>query len=937
MVRSISPQGMATLAQRQGTEPITIIEVDWGQDGAPSMYADRDINNIPGRIIEVGDLDNVINVSDNSSSQELSVTLDDTDGTIKAIFDSRDIHKRTARIYQYFEGLALSDRFLLFAGKISSPVTWNERDRTVKFTLVSQLEDREIGFSAEEGQFPFLPADMVGKAWPLIFGTVKDCPALQVNQAVQGTTLTGVGIISGLNEMLAQPIYEDGLNIDANVFVTVAQLNAQISTLWCGHSCWRSVDAARAKEILDQINDLEKQKNDALRQAYLQQACAVSTRNSQVEDAEKNGLGANPIKVLGGEDFPQNTPICVEINGGLFWGHFEGQDFYVSRRQQPDDEETVHEVLADRTDSCSFEDGTYVPYEYRIDVPCGCASANIFNDCECVTKGFVASTSKSSGSSSSSDAIAQQFWVEPGATVRMHSDEPITYIVSIVPGTVLAVRAYKQFTGERRLVNVPTNLYRVVTVDYGPVTAVQLVFNRPLSAIKDQGWSDDVYVTFQSAVGPNLVDILVHLIDRYTDLSWDAATFDYVRTRMERFPANFPILDRKNALDVLQDIAFQARCGLWINNGVFYLKYLPEEPSPVDTITVGDLDAEKGVEVELTSTETLVTKMKITWRLSWADGETDRDKDRGEKKIILRHNVTRYGIQEEDYDWYIYNQPDIIYKCATFWLIRKSNTWKKIKFTAFLNKLHLETFDCVLLDFAGKYVANGPVKAIVEKANYNSADNCVDFECLVPVRAGEMEQSPFFWPANLSPDETWPPQAAIASGDAGGGGIGAEATGTLPVGYVGSVKEGGVVWVGGPNVVFGPHSDYGDSTPTDREFVAQTIHNPQILAELTHTPKPHVNLRTYTLRPSKPKPVPQIKGGISIDLHKTRVVDSKNPSARSATLSSVIYGISQDGELLMDTKAKFANDEHREGAEFDFRYDGEGKKFAAGTAYLKDA
>ena len=40
---------------------------------------------------------------------------------------------------------------------------------------------------------------MVGKAWPMIFGKVMNCPALQVNKAVTGTTLTGVGILSGLD------------------------------------------------------------------------------------------------------------------------------------------------------------------------------------------------------------------------------------------------------------------------------------------------------------------------------------------------------------------------------------------------------------------------------------------------------------------------------------------------------------------------------------------------------------------------------------------------------------------------------------------------------------------------------------------------------------------------------------------------------------------
>lgn len=85
----------------------------------------------------------------------------------------------------------------------------------------------------------------------------------------------------------------------------------------------------------------------------------------------------------------------------------------------------------------------------------------------------------------------------------------------------------------------------------------------------------------------------------------------------------------------------------------------------------------------------------------------------------------------------------------TFWLIRKSNTWKRIKFKAFLNKLNMETFDAVMLDFDQPYVANGSVLGMVEKANYNSVENCVDFECLLPVAAGTMEPYHFFWPAAL--------------------------------------------------------------------------------------------------------------------------------------------------------------------------------------------
>ena len=78
------------------------------------------------------------------------------------------------------------------------------------------------------------------------------------------------------------------------------------------------------------------------------------------------------------------------------------------------------------------------------------------------------------------EPVVQQFWADPGASVKISSDEPMTYIASIVPGTVLAVKAYKQLTGERRLVDVPTDLYTVTTKTYGTVTAVQIVVNKPL-------------------------------------------------------------------------------------------------------------------------------------------------------------------------------------------------------------------------------------------------------------------------------------------------------------------------------------------------------------------------------------------------------------------------------------------------------------------------
>jgi hypothetical protein len=87
-------------------------------------------------------------------------------------------------------------------------------------------------------------------------------------------------------------------------------------------------------------------------------------------------------------------------------------------------------------------------------------------------------------------------------------------------------------------------------------------------------------------------------------------------------------------------------------------------------------------------------------------------------------------------------------KSVTFWLIRKSNTWKRIKFKTFLQALTLETFDTVNLAFNEPWVCAKPVNALVESCAYDSADNTVEVVCWVPVVFGSSVEHPLAWPGN---------------------------------------------------------------------------------------------------------------------------------------------------------------------------------------------
>lgn len=928
-MRNLSVNALAQIATKLGSEPVTIIEVDWVQDVEGSSYADRDIGNIQGRILEVSNLDNVINVSENNSSQEISIVLDDTNGTIKTILDTYDIHKRSARVYQWFEGMAIDDKFLVFAGKISSPIIWSERDRSVSFTVISQLEDKEIGFSAEEGDFEWIPKDLIGKTWPMIFGTVQDSPCLQFNKAVAGTTQCGIGIISGIDAHLNAPLGGNSSQVDLNASRQVFQVNHLNAAASGMRQCGEDDQANSLEEQSDNLWDqMVKDSDHKQLSEECQQLQRELTVQQSIDQAGGDALGCNPIRILGGEDFQQGIGLKLRIGSGIFSGYFEGVNFYITDRIHEENEEKALNISqeyerleASYHNKCTPKVGPELLW-LETELPCKTTWGRSVR-----SQMYLAEQETPENKTTEPEHILQHHWEEAGTKVSLYDDEEFTYVASTISGTVLSVKAYKKFKSDRKLVNLPEDLYRVETVNYGPITAVQIVVTNLLSSIPEQGWEDDLYVTFQSSVGPHTCDILEYIITNFTGLEFDSTSFTEIRTKLDPFPMNFPILSRKNTIDVLQDIAFQARCALWLSNGTFYIKYLPEDPISNDTITDSDVDAAEGLKIELTSTEDLVTKMVANWRVSWAEDE--------EQKIILRHNVKKYGTQTEDFDFFCFSQPDIVLKAATFWLIRKSNTWKKVSFKSYLNKLNLETFDTVTLSFSGNHVATGDIKAIVEEASYNSVDQTIDFVCLTPVKSGTMEEYIHFWPSALATTEKFPTDWEREQGYAGGGGIGVEATGALPVGFMDPDDWGdGVVWVGGSNVVFNGHADWGDRSPTDVDFIAQSVVISDTYAELDTTANPNPDLRTGYMKDQRISEIPSIVVPGFIDLRKTKVMDSE--TKKSAPLITFFKKVDSDKKLIVDCDiSKWGNAEEEDGKVFDFKYDSEGEKMGAGTAFLK--
>ena len=336
------------------------------------------------------------------------------------------------------------------------------------------------------------------------------------------------------------------------------------------------------------------------------------------------------------------------------------------------------------------------------------------------------------------------------------------FVANIIPSTIKAVYAYRTINDRKVLMSVPSSYYNkneaeeLKDIDENvKLTITSLRVKVPLSHIQGENWEDQIYVTMDSSVGPNTVDVLENLITTYTDKSIDAISFADVRTKIDNYPSSFALLERLDIYQVLNDIAMLSRCVLYLSNDVFYIKYLSEEPTEDMELTADDISGQHDYNYSYGDASQLVTKLVSTWRPNYLPDK--------EEILTLRHNVQQYGLHEREVDFFIYNIEELVIKSATFWLIRWANLWRRVSFTAFLPQLQLDLYDTVGIE---------DIKSVIEEMSFDSNTNSITFNCWQPVRLGETTQYQFAWPSQIDEELGFPAELEIIQGNAGGSGIG---------------------------------------------------------------------------------------------------------------------------------------------------------------------
>jgi len=873
MARSISSVALNKLAQKRGVEPILIVGIQWTANGIYKLYGDREIADHPEvqpAIIELGELDSILAISLNESNDGMTLVLDDEDGAIKAIIDNNDIHTRDVIVYQWFAEMDWDDKFTIFRGKINSPISWRESDRTVSFSAVSQLEDREVGFSLEEGDFPESGLDdLIGKPWPECFGTTVHTKALQIDHKHHGSTAEAFGLAD----------FTIPHRIDAITAIYSYLVDLQLFWAFAaGYLSFIGAEQAASQAQQKQQQFIQQQIQ------YLQQRDELSATYQEQLATEKTS-----IRIIGGDQFPEGQ-LTLDINGALLTGSFTGDVFSINSAVHPEKENF-------------FPDG---PKQYP--------SAERYGVTQADGSGFVVFTGNINGDQ------AGPFFAQAGATVSIHSAEPLRYIASITPGSVVKVAAFTTIEGgQKLLLDVPDELYDVTRQSFGSVSATIIEVRDALSKQDPQPWEDTIYVTFRSSIGPNPVEIMEYMINRYTDFAIDRESFRTVSARLSNYPMHFVFPGRKNIFTALQELAFQARCAIFLRNGEFVLKYLPLQPDSVHTFTQSNVDT-NSVELGFTETEDLVTSINATWTQHGAQEEPYR--------CNMRYNVRKYGKHDLDVDFYAYNNLQVVVKVMTYWLIRRGNTWKMLRFKASLDALNAETFDGVTLDFAGNYHANSSTLGIVEMADYDSDTNTVNFDIWTGVRAGEMSQYNLSYPATVSQSIRFPSKVEEASHYDGGGGVGSNAGGSfdrrgphpgITVTYNGTSDPFNMGGRKNSNKGTPKPSDVGDSNPGAPD-IAETGGFTQGSA-----PPPTPELTSQAIEDKGTMP-------FYIDIRVTEVLDSDNPG--NVTTFDTFFKKVTSNKLYGDVDGEWSDGTNDE--VFDFKFDEDGGEWGAGTAFLKD-
>jgi len=645
-----------------GTEPVIIIKVQW--DSSTAYYADKDISFggivANGRILEFSPVSSTGKQDSAGEVSSASVTLDDTDGSLKHIVNTEIIEGTTVTVYHHYVGLAESDLVVLLHGKAVGDIDWNEGERILTFGIESYIDDAEVGYTGEQCSPAGVNVDAQSQMWPICFGTCLKVPAVGFIKSPYGHSTEGI------------------------------------------YGGWPYLDSV-------------------------------------------------PFEVENGDMFPQETELIITVGTTIFRGSFSGTTFNrtesnlvwwydmpISARPDADvdgdtDKRDIVYIPAgyDLTDKwcyhpdlgfnlCDVQQGNKA--YFRNNWPSLLDDSHTFAEVRgCGYKDWYEGTS----------SWLNYWYVYPSKLVGIHNQSTSDlYIVNQYPSNqILEVYGWRSYGDDKIFVPIPTSYYtKHLSYDICGEQVTAIEFPTPLESRTAESWDGDVYVSLRSSLPSNVSDIIKWILETYTSFGIDTASFSEVQALTNAYPCGFALFDKRNVIDLIEDIAWQARCAVYIHDGQVSIKYLSYDMPT--TYYLGEDDVLfKTLNLSFTSTDDLITRLEGDWQLDYS-GRAEY-----QKKMTYSNNVDEFGLKPDTREFYIYNIEELVKMSLYFWGYRYSNSWRIIEAVTFLKSLGFEVYDAVTSVL--QIFSTNNIKGMLEELSHDTSEIEIAIKMLMASKSGD--------------------------------------------------------------------------------------------------------------------------------------------------------------------------------------------------------
>lgn len=617
-------------------------------------------------------------------SVSMDVTLSDHDGAMKTLLDSGTLLDLPVTIIQEFDDITTQDT--LFSGKVTTPITWNEADRTIQFTVENgaqdvMLNDEDPVDDCEQEFIPFCFGDVLGVKAVNSAGGCK-----KISKLLKPITHSCINSQSGKISYASGDLYiKNGLEIfGSNRLILMVE-----DTLFDG-AFSDANDHTHFVLVTGGFN------------------CAFRT----------GGLDINPR---------DTTDVQDETNASVAWVTEEAYDVRGKMARIQFQTEYWYTVNSDGSRSPTTEnDASGTKTTETVTTAIGISGIEgtkmalerppLDRFGRPVLLGWKKSSSileiKGKMDYSWNPAPTYDYpnrWEIPsGSEVIAYNGANTWYVNHGSSQAIVAVYGMKNGL----LTKIPSTWY---TTDLSGPTSITFDMNL---AAKGGFDNNDVYVDLTSwANSQNIASVISWLATNYcTGLTVDNETFLVASTAVGTLPCGFAITNKIRSFDLMKELAYQGGLGLQIIDGVLYFKDITKVTGNIQPhqpyVVSADKTEFRSCSITTTNETDVITHFIGTYRESYYP------QDEEHRIVRVSSLKDKFKKNEKTYDFFAFNQKDCVIRVMEFYLNRYINIWQQLNIKTFLTSLHLNPFDIVSINLGYSKASYG----IITNVDYNPID-----------------------------------------------------------------------------------------------------------------------------------------------------------------------------------------------------------------------